>query len=78
MGSDIRSITVAVLFPVLSALMVQLYLPTTFAQTPTSGNGGEVRQWNVQVDAVDPADVTIGRSFTAAIYENLLQEVAKT
>ena len=78
MGSGIRSRTVAVLIPLLSALLFQLYLPTAPAQDSISGKGGEVQQWSVQVDKVDPANVTIERSFRDAIYENLLQELAKT
>jgi hypothetical protein len=78
MGPGIRSKTVAVLMPLLSALLFQLYLPTAFAQDSISGKGGEVQQWSVQVEKVDPANVTIERSFSDAIYENLLQELAKT
>jgi hypothetical protein len=59
-------------------LLFQQYLPTALAQDSKSGKGGEVQQWSVQVDKVDPANVTIERSFRDAIYENLLQEVAKT
>jgi hypothetical protein len=74
----IRSRTVAVLIPLLSVLLFQLHLPTALAQDSTSGKGGEVQQWSVQVDKVDPGDVTIERSFRDAIYENLLQELTKT
>ena len=77
MGSSIRSRTVAVLISLLSALLFQLCLPATLAQGSASGKGGEVQQWSVQVDKVDPANVTIERSFRDAIYENLLQELAK-
>ena len=35
-------------------------------------------QWSVQVDKVAPGDANIGPAFTIAIYENLLQELAKT
>jgi hypothetical protein len=78
MGSGIRSRTVAVLIPLVSALLFQLYLPAALAQDSTSGKGGEVQQWSIQVEKVDPADVVIERSFRDAIYENLLQELAKT
>ena len=77
MGSGIRSRTVAVLIPLLCAFLFQLYLPTALAQDSTSGKGGEVEQWSVQVDKVDPGNVTIERSFRDAIYENLLQELTK-
>jgi hypothetical protein len=78
MGSGIRSRTVAVLILLLSALLFQLYLPTALAQDSASGKGGEVQQWSVQVDKVDPGNVTIELSFRDAIYENLLQELTKT
>jgi hypothetical protein len=35
-------------------------------------------QWSIQVDKVAPGDANIGPAFTLAIYENLLQELAKT
>ena len=35
-------------------------------------------QWSVQVDRVDPGDVALASSFQIAIYESLLDEVAKT
>ena len=34
-------------------------------------------QWSVQVDKVAPGDVNIAPAFNIAIYENLLQELAK-
>jgi hypothetical protein len=73
-----RSRTAAAFIPLLSALIFQLCLPTALAQNSTGVKGGEVQQWSVQVDKVDPGDVTIERSFRNAIYENLLQEIAKT
>jgi hypothetical protein len=82
--SKLRSRTLAVLILVLSGLQFQLYGPTAFAQQSTGGkNGtagkeGDAHQWSVQVDKVDPGDVIIERSFRDAIYENLLEEIAKT
>lgn len=35
-------------------------------------------QWSVQVDRVDPGEVALASSFQIAIYESLLDEVAKT
>lgn len=35
-------------------------------------------QWSVQVDKVAPGDVNIAPAFRVAIYENLLQELAKS
>jgi hypothetical protein len=79
--SKLRSRAVAVLILLLSGL---LYVPTALAQNSTGGkNGtagkdGDAQQWSVQVDKVDPGDVIIERSFRDAIYENLLEELAKT
>src|SRR5271165_4569884 len=36
------------------------------------------QSWSVQVDQVDPGDVNIEPAFRVAIYENLLDELAKT
>jgi hypothetical protein len=77
-ASGIRSRSAAVLIPLLSALLFQLYLPAARGQDSTTGKGGQVQQWSVQVDKVNPGNVTIERSFTDATYENLLQELGKT
>ena len=37
-----------------------------------------VPQWSVQVEKVDPGDVTLEPAFRVAIYENLLHELSKT
>jgi hypothetical protein len=82
--SKLRSRAVAVLILLLSGLQFQLFVPTALAQDSTGGkNGtagkdGNAQQWSVQVDKVDPGDVIIERSFRDAIYENLLEELAKT
>jgi hypothetical protein len=76
--SKIRSRAVAVLILLLSALPFRLCVPTALAQDSTAGKGGDAQQWSVQVDKIDPGDVTIERSFRDAIYENLLEELAKT
>jgi len=34
-------------------------------------------QWSIQVDKIDPGDVTIEPAFVVAIYENLLVELGK-
>jgi hypothetical protein len=76
--SKLRSRAVAVLILLLSGLQFQLYIPTALAQDSTVGKNGDAQRWSVQVDKVDPGDVTIERSFRDAIYENLLEELAKT
>jgi hypothetical protein len=82
--SKLRSRAVAVLILLLAALQFQLYVPIALAQDSaggkngTSGKDGDAQQWSVQVDKVNPGDVIIERSFRDAIYENLLEELAKT
>ena len=82
--SKLRTRTVAVLVLLLSGLQFQLYVATALAQEPaggkngTAGNDGDAQQWSVQVDKVNPGNVIIERSFKDAIYENLLEELAKT
>jgi hypothetical protein len=59
-------------------------MPTAFAQDSTvakngtAGKDGDAQQWSVQVEKINPGDVVIERSFRDAIYENLLEELAKT
>ena len=82
--SKLRSRAVAILILLLSALQFQLYVPTALAQhstggrNRTAGKDRDAQQWSVQVDRVDPGNVIIERSFRDAIYENLLEELAKT
>jgi hypothetical protein len=82
--SELRSRAVPVLILLLAGLQFQLSVPAALAQNSTGGkNGtagkdGDAQQWSVQVDKVDPGDVIIERSFRDAIYENLLEELAKT
>ena len=62
----------------LGALQLQVFVPTVLAESSTEVNSGGARPWSVQVDRVDPGDVGLDPSFGAAIYENLLEELAKT
>jgi hypothetical protein len=79
--SKLRSRAVAVL---ILLLFGWLYVPTAVAQNSaggtngSAGSDGDAQQWSVQVDKVAPGDVIIERSFRDAIYENLLEELAKT
>jgi len=65
-------------------VMVTLtYLPPLAAQTAatTSSAGGETSadtQWSVQVIQIDRGNVNLETSFQIAIYENLLNELART
>jgi hypothetical protein len=68
----------AALVLLLGALQFQLFVSTSLAESPTVGKSGGTQPWSVQVDRVDPGDVGLDPSFGAAIYENLLEELAKT
>ena len=48
------------------------------AKSAFAEKGAGAQPWSVQVDRVDPGDVGLEPSFGAAIYENLLEELAKT
>ena len=56
-------------------LIIQVALPS---KGLAASNRSVAAQWSVQVDKVQPGDVNIGPSFRIAIYENLLEELAKT
>lgn len=62
----------------LGALQLQLFASTALAESSTVGKSRGAPAWSVQVDRVDPGDVSLEPSFGAAIYENLLDELAKT
>ena len=69
----------AALVLLLGALQLQLFVSTALAESSTVGKRGGAQPWSVlQVDRVDPGDVGLAPSFGAAIYENLLEELAKT
>jgi hypothetical protein len=68
----------AALVLLLGALQLQLFVSTTLAESSTVVKNGGARPWSVQVDRVDPGDVGLELSFGAAIYESLLEELAKT
>jgi hypothetical protein len=56
-------------------LVIRAALPShVLAASSRSG----ATQWSVQVDNVAPGDVNIAPAFRIAIYENLLQELAKS
>ena len=66
-----------------SALMLMMLLTCSYrlpAQTAAAkaGNSSGGAKWNVQLDKVDPGDVNLEPAFRIAIYENLLDELAKT
>src|SRR5260370_1626592 len=68
----------AALVLLLGALQLQLFVSTALAESSTVGKSRGAQPWSVQVDRVDPGDVGLEPSFGAAIYDNLLEELAKT
>jgi hypothetical protein len=68
----------AALVLLLGALRFQLFVSTALAGSSSIGKNGSTRPWSVQIERVDPGDVGLEPSFGAAIYENLLEELAKT
>src|ERR1700730_9883077 len=68
----------AALVLLIGALQLQLFVSTALAESSTVGKSGGAQPWSVQVDRVDLGDVGLEPAFGAAIYENLLEELAKT
>jgi len=50
----------------------------TAAAKSSGGTSGSDPQWSVQVERIDPGHMDLAHSFQVAIYENLLEELAKT
>jgi len=63
---------------ILTGLQTQLLAESSGVKTSAGHNNPAVAQWSVQVDIVDPGDVNLEPAFRVAIYENLLDELAKT
>ena len=57
------------------SLVIQAALPSPVL---AGSSRSLAAQWNVQVDKVEPGEVNIEPAFRVAIYENLLDELAKT
>jgi hypothetical protein len=62
----------------LGALQLPPFGSTALAESSTVGKSGGDPTRSVQVDRVDRGDVGLEPSFGTAIYENLLEELAKT
>ena len=75
---NLRHAAIAALILTLSVVQPRLFVPAALAQSRTVWKDGGAQQWSVQVDKIDPGDVSLDPSFGAAIYENLLEELAKT
>ena len=65
--------TLAALTPLIMLITAALPLPVLAGSTERSS-----QDWSVQVDKVQAAEVYIEPAFKIAIYENLLDELAKT
>jgi hypothetical protein len=76
--SDRRGGAPAALLLLIGVLQLQLFVSSALAQSSRVGKEDVAQSWSVQVDRVDPGDVGLEPSFKAAIYENLLEELAKT
>jgi len=59
-------------------LQFQPFVSTAPAESAKVEKDRGAERWNIQVERVDPGDVGLEPSFRAAIYENLLEELAKT
>ena len=71
------------IFCVAAGVTIALALSVGLAgQTATAkasgGTSGSDPQWSVQVERIDPGHMDLAHSFQVAIYENLLEELAKT
>lgn len=73
-----RSGAPAAIVLMIVALQLQIFVSAAFAESSRAGKTEGGQRWSVQVDKVDPGDVGLEPSFRAAIYENLLEELAKT
>ncbi len=65
------------------AAAILVILPVLPAQSSDgkASSGSDISivgRWSVQVDKIDPGEVNIEPAFRIAIYENLLEELAKT
>jgi hypothetical protein len=56
----------------------QLFAQKSKAKFTSGHDASSAGPWSVQVDQVDPGDVNIEPAFRLAIYENVLDELAKT
>ena len=69
----LRVLAVAIL-TILPALQAQ----SSDGKASSGSDISVVGRWSVQVDKIDPGDLNIEPAFRIAIYENLLEELAKT
>jgi hypothetical protein len=63
---------------ILAAFTTQLLAQSSGVETSAERKESAVGQRSVQVDSIDAGDVSLDPAFRVAIYENLLDELAKT
>jgi hypothetical protein len=68
-------LSVSIIF---AAAPSQLSAQTGAGKSPSDNKSSAAQQWSVQVDKVVTGDVILEPAFRVAIYENLLQELAKS
>ena len=72
----VTSVVLSILI-IVTAAPSQLAAQTAAGKSPSANRPSAAPQWSVQVDKVVTGDVILEPAFRIAIYENLLQELAK-
>lgn len=73
----VTSVVLSIL-TIFAAAPSQLAAQTAAGKSPSDNRPSAAPQWSVQVDKVVTGDVILEPAFRIAIYENLLQELAKS
>ena len=73
----VTSVVLSILI-IFAAAPSQLAARTAAGKSPSDNRSSAAPQWSVQVDKVVTGDVILEPAFRIAIYENLLQELAKS
>jgi len=76
-NKKITSVVLLILI-IFAAVPSQLAAQTAAGKSPSDNKFSAAQQWSVQVDKVVTGDVILEPAFRVAIYENLLQELAKS
>ena len=76
-NKKITSVVLLILV-IFAAVPSQLAAQTAAGKSPSDNKFSAAQQWSVQVDKVVTGDVILEPAFRVAIYENLLQELAKS
>ena len=76
-NKKITSVVLLILI-IFAAVPSQLAAQPAAGKSPSDNKSSAAQQWSVQVDKVVTGDVILEPAFRVAIYENLLQELAKS